>query len=143
MHTVDRQARGIPLTGTNMFVNDDGSTRHANRLIGNQGYHDKDTVDTEVVYHHTSIASRWSTILWTRALRTHRHKGGGKDIATYIHQNQIFDLGLRPGLVKGTLSNCFKEPGCKRAIQSSTCQRCPSNKAAIGWQITRIVECGI
>ncbi len=118
MYTVDRQSHGIPGKGSNLFVYDDSSTsRQVNRLI-NTHYRDKHSVDAEVGYQHTSIASRWST-LKTRALGTCRHKVAGKDVAT-DRQIQIFDLGLRPALVKGTLSYCFEKPGCERAIQNIT-----------------------
>jgi len=58
--TVDRQACGIPRSFTKLFIDDDGSTRYVNHLIRLRGYHDKDTVDAEIVDHHTAIASRWS-----------------------------------------------------------------------------------
>ena len=114
VHSVDRQARGISRTGSNLFVDDDGSsTRQANRLIRKRGYHDKHTVDAQVVYHHSSITNWWS-IFYTRALRTRRYKIRGYDVATR-RQIQIGDNGLRPALVKASLSDCVKSPSGEQA----------------------------
>ena len=118
--TVDRQARRISRSAAELFVNDDSSARYANRLIRKRGYHDKFTVDAEVIDHHTTRAGRRSTIVRTRALGTDRHKIGGKDVAAYIRQNEIFGLSLRAGLVKGALSNRFEKTGGERAIEKTT-----------------------
>ncbi len=118
VQTVCRQACRIPRTCSDLFVYDDRSTtRQINRLIRLTRYRDSPTVDPQVAKK-TSLANRWST-LKTRALRTLCHNVGGKSVATNI-QIQIFDNGLRPALVKGTLSYCVESSGCERAAKQIT-----------------------
>ena len=118
VQTVCRNGREIARTATNLFVYDDiSTTRQINRLIRLTRYRDSHTVDPQVAKKST-LANRWST-LKTRALRTLCHNVGGKSVATDI-QIQIFDNGLRPALVKGTLSYCVESSGGERAAKQIT-----------------------
>ncbi len=115
MQSVCFNGRGIPETGTDLFVDDDVSTtRQVNPLIRLiRRYRDNDTVDEEVG-EKTTLANRWAIRRQTRACGTLCQNVGGNNVATQ-RQIQIIDNGLRPALIKGSLSNCVEPPGCEPA----------------------------